>query len=120
MSLNLPLNDQTRGRVGMRELGLMKPTACLINCARGEIVNEADLVRALREGVIAGAGIDVYAEDPPPPDHPLFALDNVIVTPHTAAHTHEAMVNMAVHAARGIIEVLTGKPPTWPVNEPTR
>jgi D-3-phosphoglycerate dehydrogenase len=118
VSLHLPLTAETRGMIGIEALRLMKPTALLINCARGEIVREPDLIQALREGVIAGAGIDVYDPDPPPSEHPLFAFDNVIVTPHTAAHTHEAMRNMAVQAAQGIVEVLAGKAPTWPANRP--
>lgn len=118
VSLNLPLNEYTRGIVANREFSLMKKSACLINCARGPIVNEEDLIDALRQGRIAGAGIDVYTIDPPPPDHPLFTMENAIVTPHSAAHTHEAMIKMATHAAQGIIEVLQGKTPTWPANKP--
>lgn len=117
VSLHLPLTADTRGMIDIEALRLMKPTALLINCARGEVVKEADLVQALRDRVIAGAGVDVYDPDPPPADHPLFAFDNVIVTPHTAAHTHEAMRNMAVQAAQGIVEVLSGKVPTWPANQ---
>jgi D-3-phosphoglycerate dehydrogenase len=116
VTLHLPLNNDTIGLIGLEQFKLMKKTAFFINCARGPIVKEQDLVVALEQGFIAGAGIDVYDPDPPVADHPLFAMDNVIVTPHTAAHTHEAMRNMAVQAAQGIIEVLTGKPPTWGAN----
>jgi D-3-phosphoglycerate dehydrogenase len=116
VSVHLPLDQSTRGSIGEKELAMMKPTACLINCARGPIVDERALLAALRAGRIAGAGIDVYTQDPPPDDHPLMTLDNVILTPHTAAHTHEAMARMALHAAQGIVEVLAGREPTWPVN----
>jgi D-3-phosphoglycerate dehydrogenase len=116
VSIHLALTSQTRGLIDLEALRLMKRTALLINCARGEVVKEADLVQALAEGAIAGAGIDVYDPDPPAADHPLFAFENVVVTPHTAAHTREAMRNMAVHAAQGIVEVLGGIPPTWPAN----
>jgi glycerate-2-kinase/phosphoglycerate dehydrogenase-like enzyme len=115
VSLNLPLNPETRGIVGMREFRLMKASAYLINCSRAELVNEAELIQALREKVIAGAGLDVFAHEPPAPDNPLLCLDNVVLTPHTAAHTRDAMINMATHAAQGIIEVLSGRQPSWPV-----
>jgi D-3-phosphoglycerate dehydrogenase len=116
VSLNLPLNDKTIGIVGVNEFKMMKKTAYLINCARGPIVKEPELIEALKEGLIAGAGIDVYSEDPPAKDNPLFFMENTIVTPHTAAHTDEAMKKMAMHAAQGVIEVLRNKVPTWPVN----
>lgn len=82
VSIHLRLSDRTRGLVGARELGLMKPTALLINTSRGPIVDEAALVASLRERRIAGAGIDVYDQEPVRPDHPLLALDNVIALPH--------------------------------------
>ncbi len=117
VSLHLPLNDRTRGVVGMKEFQWMKKTAFFINCARAPIVNEKDLVQALEQGSIAGAGIDVYTISPPPQDHPFFKMKNIVVTPHSAAHTHEAMVNMATQAAQGIVEVLTNRTPTWAVNQ---
>ena len=117
ISLNLPLNDKTRGIVGKKEFKMMKKTAYIINCARGPIVNEEELIQALNKGLIAGAGLDVFTEEPPAKDNPLFRLNNTIVTPHMAAHTHASMIKMATHAAQGIIEVLSNKPPTWPVNK---
>lgn len=116
VSIHTPLTPETKGCVSDREFSWMKPGACFINCARSPLVDEDALVRALKSGRIAGAGIDVYVNDPPPSDHPLLFLDNVVLTPHSAAHTREAMVNMATHAARGIIEVLEGKVPTWVAN----
>ena len=100
----------------------MKKTAYVINCARGGIVDEQDLYEAVVSGMIAGAGLDVFAaeiEDPNKPldpECPLFKLDKIIVSPHNAALTKEASDRMGLHAAQGIMEVLTGKEPTWPVN----
>jgi D-3-phosphoglycerate dehydrogenase len=120
VSLHLPSTPETKGMFSRREFELMKNTAYLINASRGEIVDEQQLVRALEEGLIAGAGIDVFEQEPPPKDHPLLGLDNATLTPHSAALTREAMIRMALHAAQGIDEVLSGKRPTWPVNDPTK
>ena len=118
VTLHLPLTAETRGSVGAREFELMKPTAFLINAARGGVVDESALVAALTSGQIAGAGTDVYENEPPGKENPLFALENTIVTPHNGAQTRESMVRMALHAAQGIHEVLSGGVPTWPVNRP--
>jgi D-3-phosphoglycerate dehydrogenase / 2-oxoglutarate reductase len=118
ISLHLPGGAGNKGIVGRKEFSLMKKTACLINASRGDVVNEAELVEALRNGDIAGAALDVFGQEPPEKNNPLFALDNVLLTPHNAALTREAMLRMALGAAQGIDEVLTGKRPTWPVNEP--
>ncbi len=100
-----------------RELGLMKASARLVNCARGGIVDEAALCRALQNGTIAGAALDVF-ETEPPGDTPLFACDNLIATPHLGASTAEAQVNVAVDVAEQIVEVLGGGPPRTSVNMP--
>jgi D-3-phosphoglycerate dehydrogenase len=84
----------------------MKPTAFLINTARGGLVCEADLMEALRNGKLAGAGLDVFEEEPPPPDHPLLALSNLTCTPHLGASTTEAQVSVAVSIARQIVDFL--------------
>jgi len=118
ISLHLPSNKQTKGTVGKKEFELMKRTAYLINTARGDIINEAELIEALTEKIIAGAALDVFEQEPPAKDNPLFGFDNVILTPHNAALTKEAKVRMALHAAMGIDEVLSGKKPRWAVNEP--
>jgi D-3-phosphoglycerate dehydrogenase len=118
VSLHLPGSPQTRHYVGERELAWMKPSAFLINVSRGEIIDEPALTTALQKGRIAGAGLDVFDPEPPQPDNPLFALKNVIVTPHSAALTTEAMERMGLHAAQGIHDVLSGKTPQWPVNKP--
>jgi D-3-phosphoglycerate dehydrogenase / 2-oxoglutarate reductase len=116
LSLHVPATPETLGSIGASELARMKPTAYLINAARGGIVDEAALYDALTGGQLAGAALDVFTDEPPPKDHPLFTLDNVVLTPHNASMTEEATVRMAVHAAQGIHEVLSGQMPTWPVN----
>lgn len=120
VSLHLPSSKETRGIIGARELSLMKPTAYFINAARGELVVEADLIRVLKERKIAGAALDVFEKEPPGKDNPLMALDNVTLSPHNAALTREAALRMAVHAAMGIDDVLSGRTPKWPVNKPAR
>jgi glyoxylate reductase len=99
VSLHAPLNDETRGLIGEAELRRMKPTAVLVNTARGEIVDTEALVRALREGWIAGAGLDVTDPEPLPADHPLLATPRAVVTPHIGSasrRTRELMAGMAV------------------------
>jgi D-3-phosphoglycerate dehydrogenase len=118
VSLHLPRNEKTTGLIDEDKLSQMKPGAYLLNVARGGIVNEGDLFEVLKEKRIAGAALDVFAEEPPSPSNPLFTLDNVTVTPHNAALTRECMDRMALHAAQGIHEVLFGGIPTWPVNNP--
>ena len=115
-ALHAPLTPETQGLIGPREFSMMKPTAILINCARGGILDEEALVTALLEGQITGAAIDVWQQEPPPPDHPLFSLENVIVSPHMAAHTEEAMIRMATTLANDITLVLQGKRPHFCVN----
>lgn len=117
VSLHVPLNDSTKKLLGKREFSLMKPDAFLINTARGEVIDNSALFSALSENKIAGAAIDVFEGEVPAKDNPLFKLHNVIVTPHTAAHTHEAVKRMSMHSALGVHEVLSGKAPSWPVNK---
>lgn len=115
VTIHLPLNEKTRGLIGAREFKLMKRTAYLVNTARGDIVNEDELVEALRAEEIAGAALDVYEKEPPAEGDPLFGLENVVLTPHNASLTKECMARMSLHAAIGIDEVLSGREPTWPV-----
>ena len=117
ISINLPMLQETKGLIGERELGLLKPTAYIINLARGPIWDEKALYAVLKEGKIAGAGSDVFAVEPAIKDHPLFQLENFIGTPHMAAHTDEALRRMSL-VAEDIILVLDGKVPLHPVNQP--
>jgi len=120
VSLHLPSSKDTRGIIGARELGLMKPTACLVNAARGELIQETELIKALKEKKITGAALDVFEKEPPGKGNPLMSLDNVTLSPHNAALTREAALRMALHAAMGIDDVLSGRAPRWPVNKPAR
>lgn len=118
ISLHIPLQKETEGFMDGKKLSLMKPDAVLINTARGGIVKERDLYDALVNHKIAGAGLDVFEDEPFKESlSNLFQLDNVIVTPHNAALTKEAMARMSLDAAIGIDEVLSGKKPSWPVNQ---
>ncbi|MBL7006189.1 MAG: hydroxyacid dehydrogenase [Spirochaetia bacterium] len=116
ISLHIPSTPETKGSVDSRTLGMMKPSAILINCARGDLVIEEDAAEALKNNVIAGLATDVYAQEPPQADHPYFSLQNTILTPHNAALTNECMERMAVGAAEGIDDVLNGREPKWSVN----
>jgi len=109
LSLHCPLTDRTRGLIGAAQFARMKPGALLVNTARGPVVDEPALVEALAGGRLAGAGLDTYAVEPPDPANPLFALPNVLVTPHVAAATTDAMVRMGTIAASNIISWLRGE-----------
>ena len=106
LSLHCPLTDQTRGMIDGKALRQMKPTAMLINTARGGLVDEAALIDALKSGRLAGAGLDTFAQEPTDPENPLIFLDNVICTPHVAAMTAEAMTRMGTIAATTIVGYL--------------
>jgi D-3-phosphoglycerate dehydrogenase / 2-oxoglutarate reductase len=116
VSINCPLTEETRGMIGARELALMQPHTYFITTARGFIHDEMALVEALREKRIAGAGLDVWDKEPPPPDHPLLGLDNVIASPHTAGLTPEARATMGRIAAEQMLACLDGKRPPRLVN----
>lgn len=116
VSLHVPHMKETHHLVGQTQLALMKKEAFLINTSRGGIVDEAALFRALKEKRIAGAALDVFEKEPPPADLPFFELENVMVTPHMAAMTDLALVNMAVDVSRGILEALEGKKPEFLAN----
>lgn len=105
VTLHVALTPRTRHMIGKRELGLMKPTAFLINTSRGEVIDEAALIEALREKRIAGAALDVYEKEPPL-NSPLLKLDNVVLTPHIGASTIEAQREAGVVVARKIKEAL--------------
>lgn len=116
VSLHVPLTAETRGLVGRAALARMKPSAILVNTSRGGIVDEAALAEALRGGRLLGAALDVFEAEPPPADHPLFALPNVLVTPHSAALTAECAMRMAVAAADGLADALAGRRPPHVAN----
>lgn len=113
LSLHMPATAESRGLINRTTLAKMKPTAFLINTARGALVNEADLVEALKSKRIAGAAIDVF-EDEPPGDHALFDLDNVVVTPHAAGVDLQSRDDMAMSAAQAIISLSRGE---WPAEK---
>lgn len=116
LSLHCRLEDRTRGMLGEREFRLMKPTALFINTGRGELVQQNVLVRALREGWIAGAGLDVFEHEPLPANDPLTKLDNVVLTPHWLPVTHQA-VRLSVSAmAKGMVRAAQGLVPENVVN----
>ncbi len=114
--VNCFLNEQTRGLVGERELNLMKPSAYLINTARGPIVNEAALLKALTDKRIAGAALDVFEQEPTPVENPILKLDNVIVTPHSICWTDECFRGNAEGAFRSAVAVAKGELPKYVVN----
>lgn len=119
VSIHLPATPDTVHSIGRREFLWMKPTACLINTARGSILRENELIEALNQGEIAGAGLDVFEKEPVDPENPLLHMDNVFVTPHCSGLTDEASENLSYTGAQGILEVLYHKPVTWPVNQVT-
>ena len=116
VTLHLGATPQTIGMMGARQFAMMKPSAVFVNIARGALVVEQDLADAIKSGTIAGAVLDVYSTEPALPDNPLIGLDNVLLSPHCAALTDEAGSNMSRDAAIGMVEVLTGKKPTWCLN----
>jgi phosphoglycerate dehydrogenase-like enzyme len=116
VTLHAPLSAQTRRMIGERELGRMKPGAILVNTARGELVDEAALVRALREGRIAGAGLDVLEREPPDPESPLLSMANVVLTPHVATGTRDSMAAKMRAAGENFLRVLRGERPHHVVN----
>lgn len=112
-----PLNDKTYHLIGKRELGLMKEVAFLINAARGSVIDEKALIRALEEGQIAGAGLDVFEKEPIDPKNPLLQMDNVVALPHIGSSTAKTRHEMAMLAARTIVDVLYDRPTDYIVPE---
>ncbi len=116
VSLHTPLTPETRALVNANRLRMMKPGAFLVNFSRGEVVDEKALYEALKNGTIAGAALDVFDPEPPGKNNPLFGLDSVLLSPHSAALTQECVIRMATGAAEGVVDVLSGRPPSFVVN----
>lgn len=117
ISLNLPSLPSTRGSIDYAAFKKMKPEALFMNCSCGDVVVEADMVRALKDGLILGAGVDLSDNESFEYTNPMLEMDQVIVTPHTAATTRQAVVRGCSTAAQGIVEVMNGKPITFPGNK---
>jgi len=111
LTLHVPSTPRTRGMIDAAVLAAMKPSAFLVNCARGPVVNEAALIEALQEGIIAGAGLDVYDPEPPAMDNRLFCLPNTICTPHIGSFTEDGVWAMGMGTAEGVLAVLRGVRP---------
>jgi len=116
VSIHCPYNDETRNMIGARELAAMQPGSYVITTARGGIVDEDALAKALESKHIAGAGVDVWIEEPPPLSHPLLAFDNLIATYHTAGITHDSRNNMANWNAQQVAGILRGERPPRLIN----
>ncbi len=116
VSIHTPLTPATRGMVGARQFELMKPSAYLINASRGPVVDEAALIRALQEGKIAGAGLDVFEKEPPDRKNPLLKMKNVLLLPHMGGASFESMERMATHSASEVLAVLRGDRPKYLLN----
>ena len=118
VTIHVPKTKATAGMIGAAQLSRMKPSAFLLNVARGGVVDEAALADALREGTIAGAGVDVYSTEPPATDNPLLGAPHTVLTPHLGASTAEAQVAVAEEASEQVLEVLEGRPARYAVNAP--
>ena len=116
VSVNCPRTRETEGMIDARAFALMRPGALFITTARGGIHDEEALAAALREGRLGGAGLDVWAREPPPPEHPLLRFDNVVASQHTAGVTRESRDNIARFAAEQMLDLLDGKPPSRVLN----
>ncbi|MEM3150954.1 MAG: NAD(P)-dependent oxidoreductase, partial [Candidatus Bathyarchaeia archaeon] len=114
--IHTPLTKETYHMIGENQLKLMKSSAILINTSRGAVINEAALIKALKEKWIAGAALDVFEKEPINPDNPLLELDNVVVTPHIGSATKETRIKMAEIAAKNLVSVLKGELPIYLVN----
>lgn len=116
LTVCMPSTSETLHSIGMAEFEMMKRSAYFVNVSRGNIVREEELIRALAEGTIAGAGLDVFEKEPVDPASPLLHMENVVTTPHYAANTVEAARRLSIRAAEGVVDVLEGRAPRAPVN----
>lgn len=119
ITVHTPMTNETRGLINSNTFAKMKTGVRIINCARGGIVDEEDLIQALQEGKVAGAALDVFVEEPPRPDHPLLMMDQVITTPHLGASTGEAQLNVAIAVAQQMIDFLSRGIIRYAVNVPS-
>jgi phosphoglycerate dehydrogenase-like enzyme len=117
VTMHVPLTDLTRDMMGAKQFGMMKSTALFINSARGEVVDEAALVEALNGGIIAGAAIDAFKEEPPSPDNPLLKADNIILTPHNAGVTREVSMRFLTESFKNFHRVAAGEAPLNVIDE---
>ena len=117
VSLHVPLSPDTKHMMGAKQFAMMKPSAYLINTCRGPVVDEKAMIEALTNGTIAGAGLDVFDQEPPPPDNPLFALQNVILTAHFAGPTYENQYSRFRNAFDNCQRVVRGEKPLWVIPE---
>lgn len=117
ISLHTPLLDSTRHIINEHFLSLVKPTAYLVNAARGPLVDEAALLAAVRNGQLAGAALDVLNAEPPAADNPILHEERILITPHSAWYSEEAKVEMRTRAAEEVVRVLQGQPPRAPANQ---
>jgi glyoxylate reductase len=120
VTIHVPLTPTTRHSIGARELSSMKQSAYLVNTSRGPVVDEASLIKALKDKAIAGAALDVFETEPLPPDSPLLGMDNVVLTPHIGSASVETRTAMAVLAARNLVAALKGEAPPNLVNPKSR
>ncbi len=118
ITVHVPLTAETQKFIGRNEFAAMKATAYLINCSRGGVVSETDLLEALEQKQLAGVFTDVMEQEPPDTEHPFFKMEQVTVMPHMASNTEECMARMALQAAMQIDLALSGKTPDWVVNHP--
>jgi D-3-phosphoglycerate dehydrogenase len=118
ISLHVPLTARSRNMIDAGALAAMKPSAVLINTARGGLVDEDALAAAIRSGGIAGAALDVLADEPPPPGHPLLGDERILITPHCAWYSLEAQRDVVTTACEEVRRVLSGERPLWPANTP--
>ena len=109
VSIHLQSNELTRYTVGYRQFRMMKPSACFINCARGDLIVEEDLIRALREGRLAAAALDVFEQEPLPMDHPFLNMENIVLTPHTAAATMDSVRRCTMTCCEEMVQVFHGE-----------
>jgi D-3-phosphoglycerate dehydrogenase len=117
ISVHVPVTDETRGMFNLEKFALMKKSAVMVNTSRGPIIKTQDLISALKQGLIAGAGLDVFEKEPPPPDFELLRMDNVILTPHIAWYSEEGGWDIRVMIMDDVKAVLQGQPPRHVVNK---